>query len=373
MFLFACCQIGAEKVLKQEILREFPQLRSSFSRPGFLTFKVHENEDGCSWFAALKLVRDVRSKSVFARYVGVSLGKIAFEHNPLLYDNDSFAKKIAQLLQEQRETSGFPLEKIRRVHFWSRDLRKVGESEFEPIPSLEDKELFHRLLRAMPEETLRLAPGANRYELPAQDGQWVLDCVRVDPNEFWIGFHKVIDLPSKFPGGMLLSRVPEDLISRAWLKFEEAIRWSGFPIQCASRCLDIGSAPGGGSQALLNRGAHVIGVDPAEMDPRIYGFPDFTFLRGRIGQVKRKNFRKVKFAIADMNVAPNFTLEVLEELVKHREIHIRGLLFTLKLFQWELAEEIPEYVRRIKDWGYESVQVRQLQFNRQEIMVAAGK
>ena len=50
-----------------------------------------------------------------------------------------------------------------------------------------------------------------------------------------------------------------------------------------------------------------------------------------------------------------------------------GLLLTLKLLDWKLAEEIPSYLGRIRSWGYRRVQARQLAHNRQEICVAASK
>jgi len=57
--------------------------------------------------------------------------------------------------------------------------------------------------------------------------------------------------------------------------------------------------------------------------------------------------------------------------VTHEAVDIRGLLLTLKLLDWKLAAEIPTYMARIKRWGYQSVDARQLAHNRQEICVAA--
>ena len=127
------------------------------------------------------------------------------------------------------------------------------------------------------------------------------------------------------------------------------------------------------SQALLARGAEVLGVDPAEMDPRVLANPNFTHLRGKVSQLKRKLFRKSRWFITDMNVAPKYTLDALAELVARDDIAARGLLFTLKFFEWNLADNIPEYISRIKSWGFNHVKARQLQFNRQEIMIAALK
>jgi 23S rRNA (cytidine2498-2'-O)-methyltransferase len=72
-----------------------------------------------------------------------------------------------------------------------------------------------------------------------------------------------------------------------------------------------------------------------------------------------------------MNVAPSYTLDAVEMIVTHAEINIRGLLLTLKLPEWTLAEHVPEYLERIRGWGYNLVRGRQLLYNRRELCVAA--
>jgi len=72
-----------------------------------------------------------------------------------------------------------------------------------------------------------------------------------------------------------------------------------------------------------------------------------------------------------MNVAPRYTLDAVEPIVMHREVNIRGMLLTLKLFDWQLAEELPEHIERVRRWGYNLIRVRQLQHNRQEVCLAA--
>ena len=170
---------------------------------------------------------------------------------------------------------------------------------------------------------------------------------------------------------MMPMELPPDAVSRAWLKMEEALRWSQMPIPKAARCAEIGAAPGGASQALLARGLHVLGVDPAEMDPVVLGHPRFQHIRRRAVQVPRRDFRKVRWLTADMNVAPNFTLDVIEGIVTYPEVNIRGMLLTLKLPEWNLAEQVPEYLDRVRGWGYNIVRARQLQHNRREFCVAA--
>ena len=134
---------------------------------------------------------------------------------------------------------------------------------------------------------------------------------------------------------------------------------------------EIGSAPGGASQALLARGLIVTGVDPAEMAPAVLNHPRFTHIRRRSMEVRRREFQKIRWLTADMNVAPEYTLDAVEAIVTHPRVNIRGMLLTLKLPQWELAANVPEYLARVQSWGYNLVQARQLQYDRREVCVAA--
>jgi 23S rRNA (cytidine2498-2'-O)-methyltransferase len=99
--------------------------------------------------------------------------------------------------------------------------------------------------------------------------------------------------------------------------------------------------------------------------------PHFTHIRRRSTQVRRRLFRKMRWLTADMNVAPRYTLDAVEAIVTHAEVSIRGLLLTLKLPEWDLAGRVPEYLDRVRSWGYNVVRARQLQHNRREICVAA--
>ena len=71
----------------------------------------------------------------------------------------------------------------------------------------------------------------------------------------------------------------------------------------------------------------------------------FKHIRKRNQEVRRREFRKVRWLLADMNVAPSYTLDAVEDIVKHRETSIKGVLLTLKLLEWTLADGIPAYLR----------------------------
>ncbi|MCD4726306.1 MAG: SAM-dependent methyltransferase, partial [Pirellulales bacterium] len=166
-------------------------------------------------------------------------------------------------------------------------------------------------------------------------------------------------------------KLPPEAVSRAWLKMEEALRWSQLPIPRGARVAEIGSAPGGASQALLARGLWVTGIDPAEMDPVVLNHPRFTHILRRSTQVRKREFQKIRWLTADMTVTPQYTLDAIEAIVAHPRVSIRGLLLTLKLTCWDLAEQLPDHLDRIRSWGFNVVLARQLLHNRREVCVAA--
>ena len=98
--------------------------------------------------------------------------------------------------------------------------------------------------------------------------------------------------------------MPAHAVSRAYAKLEEAIQWSGLPLVAGDECVEIGCAPGGASQALLDRGLFVTGIDPAEVDPVVLEHARFRHLKKRGTDVRRREFEGVRWLVADMNIAP---------------------------------------------------------------------
>jgi len=345
-FLFATCQVGAERAVKAELARRWGQFRFAFSRPGFLTFRLPEDH---------RLLADFDLESVFARAYGFSLGKVAGD------DPEELARKVWEIY------GGRP---VRKIHVWPRDTAEPGHHNFEPsiTPAASG---VAQAIRAHCHQPEKLAEDAADLYRPARRGGFVLDCTLVEPDQWWVGYHRARSIPSRWPGGIMPRQLPTDAVSRAWLKMEEALQWSELPLKEGARCAEIGSAPGGSSQALLSRGLVVLGIDPAEMHPRVLEHPHFTHVRRRAVQVRRREFRKIRWLTADMNVAPNYTLDAVEAIIGHPGVNVRGLLLTLKLPTWDLAANVPEFLRRVESWGYNIVRARQLAFNRREICVAA--
>jgi 23S rRNA (cytidine2498-2'-O)-methyltransferase len=345
-FLFVTCQVGAEKAVKRELARRWPAFRLAFSRPGFLTFKLPADH---------ALADDFDLESVFARAYGFSLGEISGENR------EELAAAVWNLSKGRT---------IQRIHAWERDRSEPGDHRFEPSITLEAIETHQLLFQQCPRPQ-NLVRTAGDPTAPACEGELILDCVMISPDQWWAGYHRAKQIPSRYPGGMMSLELPSDAVSRAWLKMEEGLRWSQLPIARGARVAEIGSAPGGASQALLARGLIVTGVDPAEMAPAVSKHPRFTHIRRRTMEVRRRDFQKIRWLTADMNVAPDYTLDAVEGIVTHPRVSIRGLLLTLKLPQWELAANLPDYVARIRGWGYNVVQARQLQYDRREVCVAA--
>jgi 23S rRNA (cytidine2498-2'-O)-methyltransferase len=344
-FLFVTCQVGAEAAVKGELARLWPTFRFSYSRPGFLTFKLPPDH---------ALADDFELGSIFARAYGFSLGKVAGG------DPSTRARQAWQLAADNA---------FDQLHVWQRDLEAPGDHGFQPSLTPEALAAEQLMRQHAPESALAPATGV----VAARPGQLVLDVVLVEPELWWVGYHRASNFGSRYPGGMLNLALPQTAVSRAYLKMEESLRWSKLPLKRGDRCVEIGCAPGGSCQALLKRGLNVTGIDPALVHPSVLEHPNFVQIRKRGSEVRRGEFRDVPWLMADMNVAPNYTLDTVEAIVTHRQVNVQGLLLTLKLLEWNLAAEVPDYLDRIRSWGFPDVAARQLQHNRQEICVAARR
>jgi len=371
-FVFMTCQVGAELALKQEVAREWPSMRFAFSRPGFLTFKIAPGK---------KFPKDFASRLVFARAAGFCLGK-ATGGTP-----SERADQVCKLIGSRPVT---------QLHVWARDRSAPGFRDYEPGLTPEAAEV-ERVIReravvigsklsSVSDLQASVAQSGARSQHDAQrdppcpplrrggdkDDLLVADVVIVDEKEWWVGFHYLHSAVAEWPGGFWRAALPTDAVSRAYLKMQEAVLWSGFHVKPGERCVEIGSAPGGASQFLLAQGLDVIGIDPAQMDRVVSANPQFRHIRKRSKEVPRSEFVDVDWLTCDVNLPPNYTLDTVKAIVSHPGVRFQGMLLTLKLVEWSLAEEIPKYLERVRSWGFRTVRARQLHHNRQEICVAAS-
>ena len=339
-FAMLCCACGAEAAVKESMAQS--GWRLAFSRPGFVTAK-HDQQ------APLPT-------GVFVRTAARSLGSTR---------SDDSRQQIAKLVELLRasDASARPLDQF---HVWPKDRLPIGRFGFEPGPDEVSKAVAEQVFDAIQDPWLR-CDAPNRI---AQRGDTVLDLVLVDPSQWFLGMHVASTWPLRWPGGVQPIQPKYEPISRAYFKAAEAITWSGFDMQAGELAVEIGSAPGGACGRLLELGMRVIGIDPADMDPRITSQSNFRHIRARAGDLPRKEFRGAKWLLVDSNVKPDKTLVTIENIVTHRYSELRGLLITLKLGNYQSAGLIDRWTQRMETWNPKRIQVRQLARNKCEVCFA---
>lgn len=345
-FLFVVCQVGAEAALKRDVARRAPAWKLAFSRPGLVTFKLPEPVAAPARF---------EWHSPLARTSGFSLGQVQGER----------LKGLAELVWQlpQVVACGQQVD-LADVHAWQRDAAVPGTHGFEPGPTPLSEEVRQAVLAAAPPDLHRVA------WRPAARNSWTLDVVLTEPHQWLIGCHQKTTRVATWPGGVPPLARPEGTASRAYLKMGEALLWSALPIVPGEVVVELGCAPGGAAQALLDCGFRVVGVDPAAVGDDVESHPRFTHVRRRTRDVPKHVLADARWLCADMNVAPQYVLDAVEEVVRSKCPALRGMLLTFKLASWDLLDRVPEYLARIRSWGFRDVRVRQLAFNAQELCVA---
>ena len=325
-------------------------LRIGYTRPGFLTYKLPEGKF---------FVPDFRLGSVFARAYGFSIGNASSD------DPAVAAQEAWKLLGDRPVT---------RVHVWERDRWEPGELGFTPCITPRATAAYEALKTACPNPE-RLAAGNHLIE-PAAPGELVADVILVEANQWWVGYHRAPrrDSRKRWPGGIMdLLHAPPGAVSRAWLKMEEALAWAQLPAGKGAVRRVGQFARRGESSACWSRGFEVIGIDPKRKWRRrwrsIRASSPHSPSRGPgaapgVSQSPLADGRYERRARI-------YARRRAEAIVCHAEVNIRGMLLTLKLPDWKLAGEVPSYLMRIRSWGYNLVQSRQLAHNRHEICVAA--
>jgi 23S rRNA (cytidine2498-2'-O)-methyltransferase len=352
-FVFMTCRAGAEAALKQEVANVEPGWRPSFSRPGFLTFKN----------AGERAIDDRKLAEqhwTFAYAQGVSLGRLA---------GDNLAELVRQFW-EHPEVAAIATSGAIDLHVWQREPVADDDDGLAAFVTPLCREIESALRGAAPEQSTLVREMAPHRKAAPRNCR-VLDVVVVEPGEWWIGCHKAVKTAERWPGGAIPVRLPSHAVSRAYAKLEEAIQWSGLPLVAGEECVEVGCAPGGASQALLERGLFVTGIDPADVEPVVLEHARFRHLKKRGSDVRRTEFEGVRWLVADMNIAPQDTLDEVEAIVRHPGVSIRGLVLTLKFSDWNVAEQLPKFISRVREWGYRDVRCRQLVTGGQEICLVA--
>lgn len=345
-FALATCQVGAEAALKAEVQRELPSLRPAFMRPGFVTFKSDEALSPASPTFARALV--------FARVLAASFGKAS---------NDDVVARVTDLARAHGPA---------HLHVWMRDVHSPADAPRVDVdlqaPAIA---LATRLHEATAQDAAQWLTGA------PMDGDVVIDVVGVDDGVWYLGLHVHGPTTSPFPGADPRLEIPAEAPSRAWAKIEQGLRLGNVPLRAGDRVVEVGASPGGVTHALLARGCNVIAVDPGEMDKRVLASPRLRHVRVPIAEVDPSSLPKpVRFIVLDVNISPFAALRQIEGLVAAHASDLCGLLLTLKLGDWHMAQRVPHLLSIVKKLAPPAspiveLHAKQLPASKVEIFVAA--
>ena len=327
-FLLATCQGGAEAALCDRQAEILPQVTKAAWRRGVVTFRLGAGFDPPD---------DFFPDLVFARTVIRSLGQVTGADEAELVERAvGLAGRIAW----------------DNVHVWPRDPRTDVAAD------AVRRSLWAALDGAAPPDPVAAA------------GDLVLDCVVDAPDRWWVGWHRADGPSSRWPGGVYPGELPADKVSRAWLKLDEALATFGVTLEPGDRACELGAAPGGACQRLLEAGLSVVGVDPAPVEEPVAKHPRFEQWRMRARDVRLRAFRGFDWLVTDMNIDPTSTLESIGRIVTTSGVRPKGIVATLKLPEWSRAAALPQWLELFRRWGFTPL-ARQLSSGGREVCVVA--
>ena len=344
-FVLVACQPGSEEAVFLSQQHFMPGAARAAWRRGAVTFRLPDSatlpNDGLP----------------FARTLVHSLGQVP----------GSSPAELAAAAVAVAKTA------VTCVHVWQRapsPRRDAPARETdETLPSAADvhAELVQRLGLATTEDCSDTVAGP-----VAAAGEIVLDLLIDSPGRAWLGWHEADSPPSRWPGGIYPKTLPAEAVSRAWLKLDEALAAFEVPVRSGQRAIELGASPGGASQRLLSLGLNVVGIDPAEVDPCVAEHPRFEHWKMRARDVRLRQLRGFDWLVTDMNIDPSSTMDALERVATAGGSNLRGIVATLKLPHWQRAADLPGWIRRFQDWGFQP-RARQLSCGGREVCVVARR
>lgn len=206
----------------------------------------------------------------------------------------------------------------------------------------------------------------------ASAGSEILDILQLGPDEFWWGWRTVDPWGWGVPGGMPSLVLPAEAPSRAWLKLEEMLLWSRWTPVPGTVALELGSAPGGASWALLNRGCQVVGVDVAAMAAVCQNHPGYSHRELSVRDLRKKDLpEKIDVLFCDLGLKPFEAIPQIRHLCQIVP-SINRLYYTLKMGDGLDTAELDRWRDEIRKLGF-TVRSTHLPANRMEILVAGTR
>ena len=134
--------------------------------------------------------------------------------------------------------------------------------------------------------------------------------------------------------------------------------------------LEIGSAPGGATYALLQRGLSVEGIDPGQMSQVCLDHKKFIHHNVSIQDFRMFSLKNhINWLYVDMNLAPEASLREIERVVENIMPSLKGVFLTLKMTKLELVKRVPMYLTLVEQMGLRVVMATQLDSHKQEFLI----
>ena len=194
----------------------------------------------------------------------------------------------------------------------------------------------------------------------------------------YIGISSVEENLSAWPGGARhFAQTPEQ-ISRAEFKLLEALEYFDISLEPGKRVLDLGAAPGGWTQLLLEAHMQVVAVDPAKLDPRLGRRQGLEHYRGYAEDYIEEAIRKRETFDVIVNDMRMDAREAARGLA-YASRCLRSDGFIISVFKLPHASVNVDPLHTLKDAlnimskAYRVVQAHQLFHNRQEVTVVAAQ
>ncbi|MDP2270312.1 MAG: SAM-dependent methyltransferase [Archangium sp.] len=219
---------------------------------------------------------------------------------------------------------------------------------------------------------IRAEEGLTDPETPwkaSESGAWLGQICMIGPGVGVVGRVRAREALSLSAGGRARMKRSSESPSRAAMKLDEALDWYGVSPGKGDLCVDLGSAPGGWTRALAERGARVWSVDPANLAPDVLKLPKVKHFHESAFEFVPEE--QVDWLFCDMAWRP---LEVAQLLGKWgRKAHASQLVANIKL---PMKDKLPTLFRvkhALEDGGWKELKMRQLYHDRDEVTVTGRR
>jgi 23S rRNA C2498 (ribose-2'-O)-methylase RlmM len=158
------------------------------------------------------------------------------------------------------------------------------------------------------------------------------------------------------------------------LKLAEIIQLYALKFQQSDYWLDFGSAPGGASMYLLDKGCKVWGIDPAKVSQSITENKNYTHILTPVQDLSQESLPDdIHWVHADLNLKPTQAIKEVLRLIKKYHHSLKGVIFTVQLPNLDYIENLEDFEDQFYDWGFSDILSTQVPSHKQEYTIIARR